>query len=113
MEVTRSGLFSGKRGRVAATVFFPGKLETHYGDHGKEFFPAMSIEEYEARAKNFFAQEPTRTTEYFYDIDDILYRYDTKTNEFGMCTSSGAMITYFLPTNKLIYWYRQVEQYAI
>jgi hypothetical protein len=103
-----SGLVSGrqgsdKTGRVEATEFFPGKLETHYDDHSKEFKLPLTIEEYEAMAKNFVAKEPTRTTMFFYDIDDILYRYDKKTNEFGMCTPSGVMITYFLPTDKLSY----------
>jgi UDP-N-acetylmuramyl tripeptide synthase len=115
MEVSRSGLFSGKRGsgRVMATGFFPGKLEEHYEDHLDDFKTPLTIEDYEARAKNFFSKEPPRTTEYFYDVDGVLYRYDKRTNEFGTCRADGIMITYFFPRNKLIYWYRQVEQYAI
>jgi pyocin large subunit-like protein len=103
----------GKSGKVAATAFFPGKLEEHYDRHIDDFDVLLTIEEYEAMAKSFFAREPTQTTEFFYDIDGVLYKYDTKTNEFGMCTASGVMITYFLPKNKLSYWYRQVAQYAI
>jgi pyocin large subunit-like protein len=79
----------------------------------EEFKPPLTIDEYEARAKGFFSSEPTNSTLWFYDVDAILYRYDEASNEFGMCTPSGVMITYFLPKNKLIYWYRQVEQYAI
>jgi pyocin large subunit-like protein len=115
MDVSTSGLFSGRQdsGSVAATGFFPGKLEEHYEEHGDDFKALLTIEEYEARAKNFFTREPTETTAFFYDADGVLYRYDKDSNEFGMCRADGIMITYFLPRNKLIYWYRQVEQYAI
>jgi hypothetical protein len=34
-------------------------------------------------------------------------------DEFGMCASSGIIITYFLPKNKLIYWYRKVQENAL
>jgi pyocin large subunit-like protein len=115
MEVSRSGLFSGKRsgGRVMATGFFPGKREEHYEKHLDDFKTQLTIEDYEARAKNFFSKEPTQTTEFFYDVADVLYRYDKGTNEFGMCRADGMMITYFFPRNKLIYWYRKVQENAV
>jgi pyocin large subunit-like protein len=120
-----SGLFSGtqgggKTGKAGATGFFPGKLEEHYEDDEDDdddfdvpFKVPLTIEEYEARAKKFFAQELTDTTAYFYDVDNVLYRYDKKTNEFGMCRADGIIITYFLPKDKLNYWYRKVQENAV
>jgi pyocin large subunit-like protein len=115
MDISTSGLFSGTQGsgKIAATAFFPGALTEHHRRHHNEFDPPLAIEEYEAQAKQFFCSDPTKTTAWFYDVDDVLYRYDKKTNEFGICTLNGIIITYFLPEEGITYWWRQVQKYAI
>jgi hypothetical protein len=55
----------GKTGKVVATEFFPDKLEEHYDRHSDDFDEPLTIDEYEAKAKNFFAKELTKTTEFF------------------------------------------------
>jgi pyocin large subunit-like protein len=100
-------------GRIEAKEFFPGKLEEHHEKHFNEFEPPVTVDEYEAKAKKFFYSEPSKTTELFYDADGVLYKYDKKTNEFGICNSSGIMVSYYLPVDGIKYLYRQVEQYAV
>ena len=40
------------------------------------------------------------------------FRYDVKTNEFGIINQYGGISTYFKPVDGLEYWLEQIEKYA-
>lgn len=56
--------------------------------------------------------EITKDIQWFEDADGVLYKYDKKKKEFGMCKPEGAIITYFRP-RKSDYWEDQMKEYDI
>jgi len=99
-------------GRIKAAHFLPGKLEEHYDDHAGDFPGELSPDEYENKARDFFDSLIIKDKLWFEDVDGVLYKYDKKKNEFGICRPDGAIITYFKPEEGIKYWYRQVENYG-
>jgi hypothetical protein len=94
----------GCGGRIEASAFFEGLLETHYKDHCNEFDEPLSKCEYEQRARDFFDKPITKYLDWFENDEGTLYKYDYSKNEFGMCLSSGIMVTYFRPDDSYLYW---------
>ena len=128
-----SGLYSGTTGsekkeggqeldfnwqREATGFLSQEKLEKHYDDHKNEFSKTITTEQYVERAKQFFNAVIDDNVEYFYDADGILYKYNKKSVEFGMCSSDGTIITFFRPykgnyKRGLHYWNEQVVEHGI
>ena len=82
-------------------------LSRHANDHGYR-----SPEEYLRDARRFLEKKPTLTTQSFVSKEGTYFRYDTRTNEFGIINAYGGISTYFRPDNKMAYWLEQIEQYA-
>jgi pyocin large subunit-like protein len=103
--------WASRGGRIKATQFLPGELKRHYDDHEHEFNVNLEPDEYETRARNFFDKPITKDIQWFEDVDGVLYKYDKKNREFGMCLPEGAIITYFRPVTGMKYWEDQVEKH--
>lgn len=99
--------------REATGFLSKEKLEKHYSDHKGEFSKNITKEQYVEKAKRFFESKVTDNTLYSYDADNILFKYDKKTNEFGMCNSEGGIITYFKPKKREKYWQEQAVRYYL
>ena len=82
-------------------------LSEHASNHGY-----TSSEEYLRDARNFLEKEPTSTTQSFVSNEGTYFRYDTATNEFGIVNKFGGISTYFKPDERIIYWLKQIEEYA-
>jgi pyocin large subunit-like protein len=100
-------------GRIQATLFLPGKLEQHYEDHAYKFNGDLSPNEYEERARIFVDRPVTKDILWFEDVQGVLYKYDKRKNEFGICKPDGAIITYYKPDDSIKYWHREVLKHVL
>ncbi|EAE6298282.1 hypothetical protein E5Z49_12905 [Listeria monocytogenes] len=81
-------------------------LEKHALKHQYE-----STDEYLADAREFLEKKPTLRTETFVSKEGTYFRYDSKTNEFGIINEYGSISTYFKPNTGLKYWEKQIDLY--
>ncbi|EOE5454114.1 T7SS effector LXG polymorphic toxin [Listeria monocytogenes] len=81
-------------------------LEKHALKHQYE-----STDEYLADAREFLEKKPTLRTETFVSKEGTYFRYDSKTNEFGIINEYGSIPTYFKPNAGLKYWEKQIDLY--
>ncbi|HEV2288629.1 MAG TPA: RHS repeat-associated core domain-containing protein [Candidatus Acidoferrales bacterium] len=97
----------GTAGEAAEAGFADdSSLAAHFEKHGAEF-GAKSEGEYEALAKDFLSGPKLEgVLEKVRPNGDIL-RYNPATNEFGVISKSGAIRTFFKPTNGLAYFNAQ------
>ncbi|MEG0775797.1 RHS repeat-associated core domain-containing protein [Clostridium sp.] len=86
------------------------KLSSHFTDHRADF-GYKTADEYLEGARNFVMKKPTSTTQSFVSKEGTYFRYDTKTNEFGMVNQYGGISTYFKPTDGMKYWQEQIAKY--
>ncbi|MBF2454322.1 T7SS effector LXG polymorphic toxin [Listeria seeligeri] len=100
--------YTGKRNRE--NDFKNGKgvstLEKHALKHQYD-----STDEYLADARQFLEKKPTLRTETFVSKEGTYFRYDAKTNEFGIINEYGSISTYFKPNAGLKYWEKQIDLY--
>jgi len=99
-----SGLSDGV---IKDAGFLPGLLPVHYRRHKREFKKIKTMEEYEEKAKQFFASPITSNVYWFKDHEGVLTKYNKVSNEFGVCRPEGGIVTYFKPTDKLKYYRAQ------
>ncbi|EBI2479849.1 hypothetical protein HCD36_001951 [Listeria monocytogenes] len=81
-------------------------LEKHALKHQYE-----STDEYLADAREFLEKKPTLRTETFVSKEGTYFRYDSKTNEFGIINEYGSISTYFKPNAGSKYWEKQIDLY--
>ena len=102
--------FDGCRNLEADFVNGKGQstLAKHAGKHGYATDTTRYIED----ARKFLDSEPSPTTQSFMSEEGTYFRYDVKTNEFGIINQYGGISTYFKPVDGLEYWLEQIEKYA-
>jgi len=71
----------------------------------------ISKAEYSSRAIHFRDAPIGRDIEQFVFSSGIIFKYNTKTNEFMIHKPNGEITTYLIPTNPIKYWATQKEQY--
>ena len=84
-----------------------GTLTDHYARHGADF-GSQSMEDYAAKARDFFRDHGEGTIEVKIDKTDGTIRvYDKASNTLGVYTPDGLTRTFFKPKAGLAYWLRQ------
>ena len=83
-------------------------LEEHAKNHG--YYSAIK---YLNDARKFLDNHTSPTTQSFYSKMGWFFKYDFKTNEFGIINQYGGISTYFKPDKKINYWFNQIEIYGI
>ena len=93
--------------------------KVHFDAHGAEFAPPFASEtEYEAAAIAFMSKPGGATIDEALRIKDrAVIRWDTSTDEFGICDFSGHVTTYFIADparhkqgDNLAYFRRRIAQ---
>lgn len=102
---------TGKTGYEYAKDFIRDKLATHADQH----HTAMGLEKgdlggYLDQAL-YFANDIRTTTDSFVDAQGSTYKYDYVTNEFAIISKDGYVVTYFKPSQGVLYWTRQLEKH--
>ena len=86
------------------------KLAEHYKDH-KADFGDVTKEEYVQGARNLLNQNNGGDIQGFTTKSGWLFKYNTKTNEFGLGHPEGTISTYFKPKDGVQYWLDQISKY--
>lgn len=73
---------------------------------------AKNEKEYKARAKEFLSTPLTGGIDEMITPDGHRYRYDWKTNEFGVANTLGNVSTYYKPKGGAEHWKEKVEKYG-
>ena len=81
----------------------------HFNEHGEEMGYENDIEGYSKAAKNF-ANNNKQGIKSFRARNGSTYKYDPKTNEFGIISKDGKIVTYFEPTNPNTFIYNKFNE---
>ena len=86
----------------------------HSGEHGKSMGYANNDEGKEAysKAAQEFANSNSGTSQSFTTSNGTTYKYNPATNEFGIISKSGTIVTYFRPTGGIRYFLHQYEKFG-
>ena len=86
----------------------------HFGKHGERMGYENNDEGKEAysKAAQEFANSNSETLQSFTTNDGTTYQYDPATNEFGVISMDGEIITYFEPDRGLDYFLEQYDRYG-
>jgi len=80
----------------------------HFNEHGEEMGYENDIEGYSKAAKNF-ANNNKQGIKSFRARNGSTYKYDPKTNEFGIISKDGKIVTYFEPDRGIDYFNDQFD----
>ncbi len=86
----------------------------HFGKHGKGMGYENNDEGKEAysKAARNFANSKSKTLKSFTTNDGTKYQYDPETNEFGILSKDGEIISYFYPDRGISYFLDQFDRYG-
>jgi len=83
----------------------------HFDKHGEEMGYRNDIQGYSQAAKNF-ANNNGRHIKSFKAQNGSTYKYNPKTNEFGIISKNGKIVTYFEPERGEEYFNDQFENFG-
>jgi len=94
-------------GRFTNANFSAGQLERHFAKHADEW-GAIGQDAYLARARSMLSSDPGGNLWGFVRSNGDVIRYNVRTNEFAVGSSSGVIRTLFRPDDGLDYYLAQV-----
>lgn len=94
-------------GRFSNANFATGQLEAHFAKHADEW-GAIGQDAYLARARSMLGSDPGGNLVGFVRSNGDVLRYNVRTNEFAVGSSSGVIRTLFRPDDGIDYWLKQV-----
>lgn len=94
-------------GRFTNANFASGQLEAHFAKHADEW-GAIGQDAYLARARSMLSSDPGGNLAGFVRSNGDVLRYNVRTNEFAVGSSSGVIRTLFRPDDGMDYWLKQV-----
>lgn len=83
----------------------------HFYKHGEEMGYENDINGYSQAAKNF-ANSNKNGIKSFKANNGSIYKYDPKTNEFGVISKEGKIVTYFNPSGGIDYFNNQYDMWG-
>ena len=94
-------------------TFSAKRFADHYGRHAKEWSPALTEEQYVAKARELLSAPPDANIEGFVsESGQYIFKYNNATNEFAIGRSDGLISTFYKPDDGRAYWLDQIKKHG-